>query len=265
MELNIQTYQELAERYLKYQFTLYPMKFDAEPELQTAIMQSHQSNTDTMFSLRQIIVLKSVNDVYCLSRSMFESIVNMGVLVTGKIKGGAQRFLDFQYLETYKILQNLRRVEPEPNFVNKIYKPEVVKIITEGRNCFVSKYGNISSWCNLNLIERINLIDKYFPPTCSNNKFFEYLYCQVYRKGSGAVHRTSAGLGRSTIWTKTTIANLNFIEPMPNINHLVFISIHSLIVYLASIRFIGHLLRDKKEETESFYQEENARIIEGKE
>jgi len=31
MELNIQTYQELAERYLKYLFTLYPMKFDAEP------------------------------------------------------------------------------------------------------------------------------------------------------------------------------------------------------------------------------------------
>lgn len=100
MELNIQTYQELAERYLKYQFTLYPMKFDVEPELQTVIMQSHQSNTDTMFSLRQIIALKSVNDVYCLSRSMFESVVNMGVLVTGKIKDGAHRFLDFQYLET---------------------------------------------------------------------------------------------------------------------------------------------------------------------
>lgn len=75
MELNIQTYQELAERYLKYQFTLYPMTFDAEPELQIAIIQSHQSNTDTMFSLRQIIALKSVNDVYCLSRSMLNRLL----------------------------------------------------------------------------------------------------------------------------------------------------------------------------------------------
>jgi len=265
MELNIQTYQELAEIYLKYQFALYPMKFDAELELQIAIMQSHQSNTDTMFSLRQIVTLKSVNDVYCLSRSMFESVVNMGVLVTGKIKDGAQRFLDFQYLETYKILQNLRRVEPEPNFVNKIYKPEVVKIITEGRNCFVSKYGNISSWCNLNLIERINLIDKYFPPTCSNNKFFEYLYCQVYRKGSGATHRTSAGLGRSTIWGKTKVDELNFIEPVHNINHLIFASIHSLIVYLASIRFIGRIIKKKEKEVEAFYHKETTRIIAGEE
>ncbi len=104
MELNIQTYQELAEKYLKYQFGLYPMKFNSTPELQIAIMQSHQSNTDTMFSLRQIVALKNVNDVYCLSRSMFESVVNMGVLITGKIKDGAKRFLGFQYVEAYRIL-----------------------------------------------------------------------------------------------------------------------------------------------------------------
>lgn len=263
MELNIQTYQELAERHLTYQFALYPMKFDAELELQIAIMQSHQSNTDTMFSLRRIVALKNVNDVYCLSRSMFESVVNMGVLVTGKIKDGAQRFLDFQYLEAYKILHHLRQVEPD--FVNKVYKPDEVKVITEGRNSFVSKYGNIGTWCDLNLIERIKLIDKNFPPTCSNNKFFEYLYCQIYRKGSGATHRTSTGLGRSTVWTKTMVASLNFIEPTPNMNHLVFASIHSLIVYLASIRFIGQIIGNKKEETESYYHEETARIIAGKE
>ena len=263
MKLNIQTYQELAEKYLKYQFALYPMKFDAVPELQIAMMQSHQSNTDTMFSLRQVVALKNVNDIYCLSRSMFESVVNMGVLVTGKIKDGAKRFLDFQYLEAYKILDHLRQVEPD--FVNKVYKSDEVKVITEGRNSFVSKYGNISNWCGLNLIERIKLIDKNFSPTCSNKFFFEYLYCQVYRKGSGATHRTSTGLRRSTVWTKTLVGNLNLIEPIPNMNHLVFASILSLIVYLASIRFIGQIIGNKKEETESFYHEETARIIAGKE
>jgi len=48
-------------------------------------------------------------------------------------------------------------------------------------------------------------------------------------------------------------------------NHLVFASIHSLLVYLASIRFVGQILEGKKEETESFYQKETARIIAGKE
>ena len=165
--------------------------------------------------------------------------------------------------DMYEKLYHLRKVEPD--FVNDIYKPDTIKIITDGRNSFVSKYGNIKNWCNLNLIERIKLIDKIFSPTCLNNKFFEYLYCQVYRKGSGATHRSSTGLGRSTVWTKTMVHNLNFIEPTPNINHLVFAGIHSLIVYLASIRFIGRIMGGKKEKTESFYQTETARIIAGKE
>ncbi|TET17641.1 MAG: hypothetical protein E3J75_02035 [Dehalococcoidia bacterium] len=261
MELNIQTYQELAEKYLKYQFALYPMKFDATPELQIAIMQSHQSNTDTMFSLREIIALKNVNDVYCLSRSMFESVVNMGVLVTDKIKDGAKRFLGFQYVEACRILDHLKQIDPE--FASKVYDPEEVNAIIAGRNAFVSKYGNVGDWCGLNLIERVRLIDESFPPTCSTTKFFEYFYCQVYRKGSGATHRTSTGLGRSIVWTKSMVGDLIFIEPTPNMNHLVFASIHSLIVYLASIRFIGQIL--KGNETESYYQKETACIIAGKE
>jgi len=225
------------------------------------MMLSHQSNTDTMFSLRRVVALKNVNDVYCLSRSMFESIVNMGVLLTDEVAGGAQRFLRFQYVEAYRIFEHLKRVDPD--FAGKIYDPEDAKVIVAERNAFVSEYGNVSYWCGLNLIERVRLVDENFPPTCSTAKFFEYLYCQVYRKGSGAIHRTSAGLGRSTVWTKSMVNDLIFIEPKPNMNHLVFASIHSLIVYLASIRFIGRILEGG--EAESYYQKETARLIAGKE
>ena len=92
-------------------------------------------------------------------------------------------------------------------------------------------------------------------------KFFKYLYCQVYSNGSGATHRTSAVLEKSTVWTKSMVGNLNFIEPKPNMNHLVFASIHSLTVYLASIRFVSQIL----EGMESYYQSEKeaARIITG--
>lgn len=261
MELDIKTYQELAEKYLKYQFALYPMKFNSAPDLQIAVMKSHQANTDTMFSLRQIVTLKNVNDVYCLSRSMFESVVNMGVLIAGRIKDGAKRFLGFQYVEAYRILDHLKQIEPE--FVSKVYNPKEVNLIIAGRNAFVSECGNLADWCGLNLVERVRPIDESFPPTCSTAKFFEYLYCQVYRKASGATHRTSTGLGRSTVWTKSRVGNLNFIEPTPNMNHLVFASIHSLIVYLASIRFVGQILEGN--ETESYYQKETARLIAGKE
>lgn len=261
MELSVKTFQELAEKYLKYHFALYPMRFNIKLELQIAIIQSHQSNTDTMFSLRKIVELKNVNDVYCLSRSMFELVVNMGVLISGKIEDGEKRFLEFQYVEAHRILGHLKQIEPE--FTDKVYAPEEVKIIIAGRNDFVSEYGNVNDWSGLNLIEKVRLIDGSFVPTCSSKKFFEYLYCQVYRKGSGATHRTSAGLGRSTAWRKSMVGNLNFIEPTPNMNHLVFASIHSLIIYLASIRFIGQIL--KGNETESYYQKETTRLIAGKE
>lgn len=261
MELTLQTFQRLLKKYLKYQFSLYPMKSNAATELQIAMMQLHQSNTDTMFSLKEIVSLKNVNDVYCLSRSMFESVVNMGVLSTQQINGGAERFMDFQYLEAYRIFDHLKQVEPD--FVSKVYGPKTIEIMTEGRNAFVSKYGNLNNWCGLDLLARIRLVDRHFPPTCSTKNFFEYLYCQVYRKGSGATHRTSTGLGRSILWTKSRIANLNLIEPTPNIDHLVFAGFHSLIVYLGSIRFIGRILCEI--ETESYYQKETARIVSGKE
>jgi len=94
-----------------------------------------------------------------------------------KINGGVQRFLDFQYLEAYKILDHVRQVEPD--FVNKVYKPDEVKVIKEGRNAFVSKYGNISNWCGLGLIERVILIDKTFPQTCSS-KVFSSIFIAKY-------------------------------------------------------------------------------------
>ena len=75
---------------------------------------------------------------------MFESVVNMGVLVTGKIKDGAKRFLGFQYVEAYKILNHLKQVEPE--FASKVYDPKEVKMIIAGRKVFVSEYGNVGDW-----------------------------------------------------------------------------------------------------------------------
>jgi hypothetical protein len=261
MELNLQTYQELAKEYLQYQLAFYPIQLDCSLELQMAMMQSHQSNTDTMLSLRKIAMLKNVNDIYCLSRSMFESTINMGLLITGKINEGAKRFLEFQYVEAYKIYDHLNQVEPD--LTSKVYESEEIEVIIARRKAFVSKYGNIGDWCGLNLVERVRLVDNNFPSTCSNLKFYEYLYCQVYRKGSGAIHRTSLGLGRSMIWRSSGVRNMEFVEPSPSQKHLVFACIHSLITYLSSIRFLGYALKD--DTIESYYQKETSRIIAGKE
>lgn len=49
------------------------------------------------------------------------------------------------------------------------------------------------------MIGRVHVIDKAFPAICSFDKIYEFLYCQVYRKGSNAIHRTYTGLGRANI------------------------------------------------------------------
>jgi hypothetical protein len=264
MEYNLDTFLKLSEKYLKYQFMLYPISLkDVDLKLQHSMMQSHQSNTDTIFSIRKIIEIKKVNDVFCLSRALFESIVNMGLIISGKIENAADRFFEYQYVEAYKIFQHLKRIEPD--FVDKVYKSDTITIITKGRNNFVLKYGNLNNWCDLNMIERVYLIDKTFPPTCSFDKIYEYLYCQVYRKGSNAIHRTFTGLGRANIIRIIELNGNNYISPMANIDHLELACIHSLAVYLSSIRFLGYLIFDKRIDIETYYQQEIARIFEGKE
>ncbi|MDD2353482.1 MAG: DUF5677 domain-containing protein [Atribacterota bacterium] len=264
MKYNLDTFLKLSDKYLKYSFMLYPISLkDVNLKLQHSMMQSHQSNTDTIFSIRKIIEIKKVNDVFCLSRSLFESIVNMGIIMSGKIENAEDRFYEYQYVEAYRTFQHLKRIEPD--FVNKVYKHDTVNIITKGRNNFVLKYGNLNNWCGLNMIERVNLIDKVFPPTCSFDKIYEYLYCQVYRKGSNAIHRTFTGLGRANIIRIIELNGSNYISPMADIGNLELSCIHSLAVYLSSIRFLGYLLVGKKNSIETYYQEEIARIFEGKE
>jgi len=259
MKYTIQKYQEFAEKYLTYNSTLYPMKIDADIKLQKVIFELHKSNTDAMNSIKQLVLLKKVNDIYCLSRSMFESVVNMGLLVSGKIDGGAERFEDFQYVEDYKIYNKLRPIFPA--FAYMLYKQDSVKKITEQNDKFKNKYKNYKNWCGLDIYNRTKLIDNTFPSTCSNSKFFEWLYYYFYSLSSSATHRSSNALKRSTVWLKSDDSNKysNLVYPTSNMPNLVLASFFSLIFYLASIRFIGHIL--DRTEAESYYQKETTRII----
>jgi len=256
---NIKWYQELAGKYLTYNSTLYPMTINADIKLQKVMFELHQSNTDTMNSIKQLVSLKKVNDIYCLSRSMFESVVNMGALVSGKIYGGAERFEDFQYVEDYKTYNKLRTVFP--TFTDMVYKQDIVKKITEQNDKFLKKYKKDNNWCGLNMCERTKLIDGSFPPTCSNSKFFEWLYYFFYKLSSSATHRSSTTLKRSIAWLKSDDSNKNSnsVYPTSNVPNLVLAGFHSLIFYLASIRFISYILN--RTEIESYYQKETTRII----
>jgi hypothetical protein len=54
----------------------------------------------------------------------------------------------------------------------------------------------LSTWTGHSLEEKVKLLDENFPPTYNEKHFYEYLYCQVFRKGSSATHSSYAGLSK---------------------------------------------------------------------
>ena len=261
MDFNKKTFNELVRKYLELNSSFFPFTFGFNPNLQARLIECHHANTETFVSISQIFRLKHISDLFLLSRAMFESVINMGVLLSTKVPNGVDRFECFKYVEAYKTMVHLKEVEIIPGFVEKIYKPDDVKKITEGRDAFVSKYGAVSNWSGMNMIQRVNLVDSYFPPTWSNSKFAEYLYCQIYRKGSSAAHKTSISFDRTILIKTSTKGKNKKWTRQPIQKALIFAGFHSIINYLLSLRFFGRIVEGREDEVEAYYQNEINRII----
>jgi len=93
---------------------------------------------------------------------------------------------------------------------------------------------------------------KNMPPTCKEKHFYEYLYCQIYRRGSPATHSSFGGLSKGVkiemIKVPGDLAAKRF---KADLQHLVFSCYHSLIAFLSSVRFMGFAI--EKPETEDYF------------
>ncbi len=243
----LKTSQEALDFQLK---ALYPVKVDKDPARVNLVFLNHDRNFSTFLTIRYLVEHERTVDIYSLSRSMFESIISMGLLSERLIRGDIERYQDFQYVEIYKTYSHLKQLGLER--LSGISSSEVDFLYSE-RNEYLRKWGrSISTWTGKSLEQNVKLVDEAYPPTCNETHFYEYLYCQVYRKGSQAVHSSFAGLAKSVDIDKLTIHGTTFQRFKANENHLIFSCFHSLLTFLSSVRFLGYLT-DKKETEDYFH------------
>ncbi len=237
---------------------LYPVPTRKDTDRIGLIFLNHDRNFSTFLTIRYLVEHERVADIYTLARSMFDSIVSMGLLAKSVIADDLDRYKRYQYVEEYKTLAHLERLGLAE--LSGLAAPEAETVRNE-RNGYVGRYGPaLSTWTGKTLEQNVRLLDKERPPTCNEQHFYEYLYCQVYRRGSPSTHASFSGLSKAV---KAEIVSVpgSFAGKRYKANeaHLVFSCFHSLLVFLSSVRFMGWVT--EKPKTEAYFHEVARRFI----
>lgn len=239
--------QEVLDFQLK---ALYPVQIEKDPTRINLVFLNHDRNFSTFLTIRYLVEHERVADIYTLSRSMFESIITMGLLSKHLIGSDVERYQNFEYIEIYKTYNALKKLGLE--HLSGVPSSDV-EFLCKKREEYIKKWGkNTSSWSGKSLEQNVKLVDDNYVPTCNEKHFYEYLYCQVYRKGSQSTHSSFAGLSKGVNIERFSIPGVITAQRFKaNKSHLIFSCFHSILIFLSSVRFLGYLL-DKKE-TESYF------------
>jgi hypothetical protein len=250
---------KISQELLNFQLSaLYPLHLQNENHRANIIFLNHDRNFSTFLTVKYLVEHERVADIYALSRTMFDSIVSMGLLTKSLIRDDLDRYQNYQFVEGYKYYFHLEKLGLAT--LSGI-SSSAVPMLRAKRDEYLSKYGkDVSTWTGKSLEQNVKLLDENFPPTCNEEHFYEYLYCQVYRRGAQATHSSFAGL-------RMGVEMEEFIMPgaltghrfKTNEPHLIFSCFHSLLVFLSSIRFMGYFLQ--KVETEGYFHKVAKYII----
>ncbi len=180
-------FMRISQEALDFQLkVLYPVIVDKDPTRVNLVFLNHDRNFSTFLTIKYLVEHERVADIYSLSRSMFESVISMGLLSKHLVKEDIERYQDFQYIEIYRTYNHLKQLGLER--LSGV-SPSDVDFLYSKRDEYLRKWGrSTSTWTGKSLEHNVKLVDSTYLPTCNEEHFYEYLYCQVYRKGSRAVH-----------------------------------------------------------------------------
>ena len=229
---------------------LYPVRAEKEPMRINLLFLNHDRNFSSFLTIKYLVEHQRVADIYTLSRSMFESIISMGLLAKNLVANDIERYKEFQYLEIYKNYAHLMKLGLERL---SGFTVSDAQVISDRRSDYVRKWGRKeSSWTGRSLEDNVKTVDGAYPPTYNESHFYEYLYCQVYRKGSPSTHSSFAGLSAGVNVESIFLPGAAAKRFTVNEGHLIFSCFHSLLVFLSSVRFLG--LVTGKTECETYFQ-----------
>ena len=251
-------FTKISREALNFQLkALYPVTFSRESIRANLAFLNHDRNFSTFLTIKYLVEHGRVADIDTLSRSMFESVISMGLLSKNLIKEDIERYQSFQYLEIYKTYSHLKQLGFEQ--LSGVQTSEIDFLLSK-RDEYFRRWGrNTLTWTGRSLEQNVKLVDKAYAPTCNEKHFYEYLYCQVYRKGSQAAHSSFAGLAKGVNVESVKILGTTIARFKVNEAHLIFSCFHSLLVFLSSVRFLGHLIG--KKETEDYFHKIASYVI----
>jgi len=252
-------FAKVSQEVLDFQLAaLYPIQVNTDHRRNSLVFLNHDRNFSTFLSIRYLLQHGRVADIYALSRAMFESVVSMGLLVASAIPDDLERYETYRFVEAYKSHFHLEKLGL--GSLSGIPSSEI-PALRQNRDQYLKTYGkNVATWTGKSLEQNVRLLDGTCPPTCNEEHFYEYLYCQVYRKGSPSAHSSFAGLAKGVRIQRVDIPG-SFVASRFEVNdpHLIFSCFHSLLVFLSSVRFMGQALG--KPETEQYFHKLSRYVI----
>jgi len=248
----------VSDEALKFQLSaLYPVPAQKDQTRIDLLFLNHDRNFSTFLTIKYLVEHQRVADIYVLSRSMFESIISMGLLAKSLVAGDISRYQEFQYLEIHKTYAHLKKLGLEN--LSGLSASDVQEV-SDRRSDYVKKWGRSeSSWTGRSLEENVKTVDGAYPPTCNESRFYEYLYCQIYRKGSQSTHSSFAGLSKGVNIETVTMPGVIAKRFTVSEGHLIFSCFHSFLVFLSSVRFLGTIMGNT--ECETYFQKMAKYII----
>lgn len=217
-----------------------PLRLGREAEKQGLVFWNHFRNTETLKSLRTLAKLKRAGDVATLTRSMFESVLNMGLLTHLPSKDGVEKYKKFLSVEILKHYEHAAAIDPD--YTRELYTPEKIALVRKEAREYETTYGKPKpSWSGLDNLSICRILDRNYPPLLDRRDFFEFTYCHIYRFGSPAVHRSLFGLAQSgkIVDSENALTGEQGYDISSSEEGLVFHYLHGLISYIASIRVLG--------------------------
>lgn len=76
--------------------------FKKDATRQGLILLNMDRNYFTLHTIRYLVRTERVADIYTLSRTMFEGVINMGLITRKLIPDDADRYQAFPFIESYK-------------------------------------------------------------------------------------------------------------------------------------------------------------------
>lgn len=240
---------------------IYPLEFTNDYEKQGVVILNHWQNRESLDSIRVLARMKRTGDVGIIGRSVFDSVLNMGLLLYLPISEGVRKYERYTTVELLKVYRHMADIEEAT--AHNIYKAQVIQKYELEAKQYEIDYGEArSSWSGKSAMDVCRILDKQYPPVIRTTHFFEFLYCQIYRFGSSITHRSELGLLRSvSIDSISTRSRAKMHTMKASEEGLLFNYFHSLIAFLVSMRIAGRAFGVTS--LESYFQRKIGSLVAG--